>query len=70
MFIVWNGSDRRAGRVSANAAASLAKPQTVARMKGPGAIFAGDTSAEHAKLLRTDHERWARVIKAAGMKAE
>lgn len=57
-------------RLSEDMRKSLAKPETVARMKTLGAITVGDTPAEYAKFLRKDYERWARVIKVAGVKAE
>jgi tripartite-type tricarboxylate transporter receptor subunit TctC len=49
---------------------SLARPQTQERMKALGAITVADTPSEFAAFLRKDHERWARVIKASGVKAE
>ncbi len=49
---------------------SLARPETQARMKQLGAITVADSPAEFAAFLRKDHERWARVIKTAGIKAE
>jgi tripartite-type tricarboxylate transporter receptor subunit TctC len=49
---------------------SLAKPQTQERMKALGAITVADTPSEFAAFLKKDHERWARVIKASGVKAE
>lgn len=49
---------------------SLAKPATRERMKQLGAITVGDTPAEYAAFLKKDHERWAQVIKAAGVKAQ
>jgi len=49
---------------------SLAKPETIARLKGLGAITVGDTPGEYLKFLKKDYERWARVIKASGVKAE
>ena len=49
---------------------SLTKPDTATRTKALGAVIIGDTPAEFAKFLRKDHERWVRVIKAAGVKAE
>ena len=49
---------------------SLAKPETQARMKQLGAITVGDSPAEFAAFLKKDYERWARVIKASGIKAE
>jgi tripartite-type tricarboxylate transporter receptor subunit TctC len=49
---------------------SLAKPEIRARMREQGAVIIGDTPAEFAAFLRKDQERWARVIKASGVKAE
>jgi len=56
--------------LSAEMRKSLAKPETQARVKALGAVIVGDTPAEFLKFLRKDHDRWARVIKAAGVKAE
>jgi tripartite-type tricarboxylate transporter receptor subunit TctC len=51
--------------------ASLAKPETKEKLKGLGAITeGGSTPDEFRKWLQGDAERWARVIKAAGVKAE
>ena len=51
--------------------ASLVKPETKDRLKGLGAITeGGSTPAEFRAWLGKDLERWARVIKAAGVKAE
>jgi tripartite-type tricarboxylate transporter receptor subunit TctC len=49
---------------------SLARPETRARMKALGAVVIGDTPAEFAAFLKKDYERWDRVIKASGVKAE
>jgi len=49
---------------------SLAKPEIRARMREQGAVIIGDTPTEFAAFLRKDQERWARVIKASGVKAE
>ena len=49
---------------------SLARPEMRERMKSQGAIIIGDTPAEFAAFLKKDSERWAQVIKAAGVKAE
>ena len=57
-------------RVSAEMRKSLAKPETLARMKQLGAIVVADSPAEFAAFLRKDHDRWAQVIKTAGIKAE
>ena len=49
---------------------SLARPRTQERMKALGAVTVADTPAEFAAFLRKDYDRWARVIKASGVKAE
>jgi tripartite-type tricarboxylate transporter receptor subunit TctC len=49
---------------------SLAKPETRERMKTLGAIIVADTPAEFASFLKVDFERWERVIKASGVKAQ
>ena len=49
---------------------SLARRETQERMKGLGAVTVADTPAEFAAFLKKDYERWARVIKTSGVKAE
>jgi tripartite-type tricarboxylate transporter receptor subunit TctC len=49
---------------------SLAKPESKKRLEALGAINVGDSPAEFTAFLKKDWERWARVIKAAGVKAE
>jgi tripartite-type tricarboxylate transporter receptor subunit TctC len=48
---------------------SLARRETQERMKALGAVTVADTPAEFAAFLKKDYERWARVIKASGVKA-
>lgn len=51
--------------------ASLAKAETKEKFKALGAITeGGSTPAEFRSFLLKDRERWERVIKAAGVKAE
>jgi len=57
-------------RLSDEMRKSVARPETVVRLKALGAITVGDTPAEYSQFLKKDYERWARVIKAAGVKAE
>ena len=58
-------------KLNAAIRASLAKPETKEKLKGLGAITQGGSSpAEFRAWLQTDAERWARVIKAAGVTAE
>lgn len=49
---------------------SLARSETKERLKGLGATPVGDGPAKFTEFLKADAERWARVIKAAGVKAE
>lgn len=49
---------------------SLKKPEVREKLKGMGAEIVGSTPAEYTEFLKKDHEHWARVIKAAGVKAE
>ncbi len=57
-------------RLSAEMRKSLAKPETKERFKALGANAVGDTPAEFLDFLKRDYERWARVVKASGVKAE
>ena len=50
--------------------ASLVKPDSKKRLDALGAVVVGDTPAEFTAFLQKDWDRWARVIKAAGVKAE
>ena len=49
---------------------SIAKPESKKRLEALGAITIGNSPAEFTKFLQQDWDRWARVIKAAGVKAE
>lgn len=49
---------------------SLAKPETRDRVRGLGAVPVGSTPAELSAWLKQDYDRWERVIKAAGVRAE
>ena len=57
-------------RLSEEMRKSLARPETSARLKTLGANTVGDSPAQFHEFLKKDHERWSRVIKAAGLKAE
>jgi tripartite-type tricarboxylate transporter receptor subunit TctC len=59
------------GRLNEAIRASLARPETRDKLKTLGAITeGGSTPAEFRSWLAKDLERWARVIKAAGVTAE
>ncbi|MGZ5121007.1 MAG: Bug family tripartite tricarboxylate transporter substrate binding protein [Burkholderiales bacterium] len=49
---------------------SIAKPDSKKRLEALGATTVGDSPAEFTSFLQNDWDRWARVIKAAGVKAE
>jgi tripartite-type tricarboxylate transporter receptor subunit TctC len=57
-------------RLSEDMRKSLARTETQARLKTLGANTVGDTPDQFREFLRKDHERWSRVIKAAGIKGE
>lgn len=49
---------------------SVAKPESRKRLEALGAITVGNSPGEFTTFLQKDWDRWARVIKAAGVKAE
>ena len=56
---IWNGfSDRETN-------AALADPKLVARMVELGAMPPPGSTANHAKLIADDTEKWAKVVKWA-----
>jgi tripartite-type tricarboxylate transporter receptor subunit TctC len=58
-------------RLNQSIKVSLAKPETRERLRQLGATTeGGSTPAEFTAYLQRDRERWARVIKAAGVTAE
>jgi len=57
-------------KLNAAVRASLGKPETEQRLKQLGAIVHASSPEEFRTWLGQDAERWARVIKAAGVTAE
>jgi tripartite-type tricarboxylate transporter receptor subunit TctC len=57
-------------RLNAAMRASLDRPETRERLKALGAVTQPSSPAEFSDWLKKDAERWARVIKAAGVKAD
>lgn len=49
---------------------ALAKPAVQERLRGLGAVVVGSTPEEYRAWLRQDAERWAQLVRAAGIRAE
>ena len=48
----------------------LSKLTVLERLKGMGAEVVGSTPSEYTEFLKKDYQHWAKIIKAAGVKAE
>jgi len=48
----------------------LALPEFRNRFEPSGTVLVGSTPDAFAKLIRVEHDRWGKVVKAAGTKAE
>jgi len=59
-----------AERISRDMATALQQPEVIARYATLSAAPGGDDPAATAAFIREETERWARVIKAAGIKME
>ena len=57
-------------KISKDCAEALRAPAVKQRLDNLGAIVAGTSPADFAKLIRADYEKWGPIIKAAGMKGE
>jgi tripartite-type tricarboxylate transporter receptor subunit TctC len=57
-------------RLSEEMRKSIARPETKERFRSLGAVPIADTPVEFAAFLKKDYDRWARVIKASGVRAE
>lgn len=57
-------------KLNAAIRAAIAKPAIQERLRGLGAVIVSSTPEEYASFLVTDKERWAQLIKSAGIKAE
>jgi tripartite-type tricarboxylate transporter receptor subunit TctC len=74
---VWNGvvapkncPPEIVQKLSAEIKAVVADPDFQAQLKNMGNTAVSDTPAEFAKLIAEDSEKWAKVIKFAGIKVE
>jgi tripartite-type tricarboxylate transporter receptor subunit TctC len=57
-------------RLHKDITAILRSPDAKQHLAGEGALIVASTPAEFAAYLRTETEKWARVVKAAGIKPE
>ena len=57
-------------RVNAEVVKFMRSPEVTSQLNKVGLDPAAGTSAEFAKFVRVEHDKWARVIRAANIKAE
>ena len=57
-------------RIQQEVAKSLATPAVKEKLLAQGAIPSGDTPAAFAKLIDSEHAKWAKVVKASGAKVD
>ena len=57
-------------KVQADTATSLQIPEVASRLSSEGAEPVGSSSAELAKFLQAETQKWARVVKTAGIKLD
>jgi len=58
------------GKLNREINAALADPQIKSRIEGLGSSVAPASPAEFGKFIADETEKWAKVIKSAGIKAE
>jgi tripartite-type tricarboxylate transporter receptor subunit TctC len=76
-FTSWYGVFAPAGtppeiveKLSAEIIKATKSPATRTKLEGAGLRVTGTTREEFARLLKEDIERWGRVVKATGFKAQ
>ncbi len=57
-------------RIQQEVAKSLSTPAIKERMLAQGAIPSGNTPAEFARLIDSEHKKWAQVVKVSGAKVD
>lgn len=57
-------------RVNAEAARGLKQPETLERLSAVGAEISASSPEEFGAFMKAEREKWARVIKSAGIRAE
>ena len=76
-FNNWNGSSRLPAtprpiidRLNAEVTRILALPDVRERFSGPGADPTPSTPEKFGAVMKADAEKWGRIIKQAGVRAE
>jgi len=57
-------------RLHAEVVKTLRLPETQERLAGQGATTVGNTPDEFAAYIRTESAKWAKVLKASGVRAD
>ena len=57
-------------RLNADVHKALKTPDVLRRVTALGQTVSASTPDEFAELMRAEHERWGRVVKASGAKAD
>jgi len=57
-------------RIQQEVAKSLASPAMKEKLVAQGALPSGITPAEFAKLIDSEHKKWAQVVKTSGAKVD
>jgi tripartite-type tricarboxylate transporter receptor subunit TctC len=57
-------------KLQAEVARALEAPEVKSRLQAEGSRVVASTPEEYGAILRAEVERWAKVIKAAGIKVE
>jgi tripartite-type tricarboxylate transporter receptor subunit TctC len=57
-------------KLQAEIAKGLKQPEIIERLSGLGAELSGSTPDNYGAFLRAERDKWAKVIKAAGIRAE
>ena len=57
-------------RIQQEVAKSLGTPAIKEKMVAQGAIPSGNTPAEFAELIDSEHAKWAKVVKSSGAKVD
>ncbi|MCE9642221.1 MAG: tripartite tricarboxylate transporter substrate binding protein [Betaproteobacteria bacterium] len=57
-------------KLSSQIASVLRQPEVIAKLAGDGAEPGGDTPAEFAAYIKNEAERWGKVVKTAGIRAD